>query len=48
MGNNDAKILSAFYGSDDVGGLNPFGFPSPDDRDGMPVVFAQELSLIHI
>ena len=41
--NNDAKILSAFYGSDDVGGLNPFGFPSPDDRDGMPVVFAQEL-----
>ena len=43
MGNNDAKILSAFYGSDDVGGLNPFGFPSPDDRDGMPVVFAQEL-----
>ena len=43
MGNNDEKILSAFYGSDDVGGLNPFGFPSPDDRDGMPVVFAQEL-----
>ena len=43
MGNNDEKILSAFYGSDDVGGLNPFGFPSPDNRDGMPVVFAQEL-----
>ena len=43
MGNNDEKILSAFYGSDDVGGLNPFGFPAPDDRDGMPVVFAQEL-----
>lgn len=41
--NNDAKILSAFYGSDDVGALNPFGFPSPDGRDGMPVVFAQEL-----
>ena len=43
MKNYDAKILSAFYGSDDVGGLNPLGFPARDDRDGMPVVFAQEL-----
>ena len=43
MKNYDAKILSAFYGSDDVGGLNPLGFSARDDRDGMPVVFAQEL-----